>query len=118
MKRSIWLIACLFTLAGASMAQDPAAIDCPADRVCITLDQARQALVDADTVKAQANEILTLKQALIDQKEVTVDIKIELARVMGEKTGADQAVVRLQAQNEFLLKYGRKRCGVFSLCIQ
>lgn len=93
--------------------------DCPLDKVCMTVGQARQALVDSDTVKAQVAEIATLKLALADQKNITADIKIELAKAIGEKTGAEQMVVRLTAIIEFLQKNGRKKCGTFTLiCVQ
>jgi hypothetical protein len=92
--------------------------NCPADKVCLDRDQAAKYLVIEDTLKATEKELMDVKQALLDQKGLTVDVKIELAKVMGEKTGAEQWVVRLTAMVEFLNKNGRKKCGVFSLCIQ
>lgn len=91
---------------------------CPPDKVCLDRDQAAKYLTIEDTLKATEKENLTLKQAVLDKSIEILNVKIDLARVMGEKTGSDQMVVRLQAQNEFLLKNGRKKCGVFSICIQ
>lgn len=93
-------------------------VDCPPDKVCLDRDQAAKYLTIEDTLKATEKENLALKQALIDQKGLTVDVKIELAKVIGEKTGAEQQVVRLTAMVEFLNKNGRKKCGIFSICIQ
>ena len=83
--------------------------DCPADRVCLTRDQAAKYLTMEDTVKAQEAEILALKKAVLDQKEVTVDVKIELARTVGELTAVKQAIVRCDADKEMLIKFGRVR---------
>jgi hypothetical protein len=91
-------------------------VECPPDKVCISLEQARQALLDSDTVKAQASEIAVLKQAVEDHKKLESDLKIDLAKMTGEKTGADQMVVRLTAITDILLKNTKKKCMPLSIC--
>jgi hypothetical protein len=114
--RCLIILAVLMT-AFASYA-DGQTTDCPPDKVCLTQQQAAKYLALEDEKRAIERENLTLKQAVLDQKEVTVDVKIELAKQIGEKTGAQSEAVRLQAIVDFLLKNGRKKCGVFSICIQ
>lgn len=113
----LWLmcIFCTFLFTIAANAQT----ECPVDKVCISPQAARTALENADLVKAQADEIMTLREAVIKQKEVTIDVKIELAKAIGELTGAKQEVIRVQANLEFILLHGRNKCGGFTLlCIQ
>lgn len=83
--------------------------DCPADKVCLTQAQAAKYLTLEDTVKAQEIEILALKKAVLDQKEVTVDAKIALAEKSGENTVLKQQIVGCNADKELLIKYGRVR---------
>lgn len=115
----IFVLVSLVLLIGQAQAQD-----CPPDRVCMTKDQAAHYLTLEDTVKAKDaelvakdGEIATLKVALADQKNITADVKIELAKTVGEKTGAEQALIRRNAEFEFLLKNGRKKCTLFSICL-
>lgn len=90
---------------------------CPQDRVCITVEQARQALIDADTVKAQAVEIKALNDAIDQYKAEIANLRIELAKMTGDKTGAEQMIVRLSAMVDLLLKSTKKKCLPFSVCI-
>jgi predicted Mrr-cat superfamily restriction endonuclease len=91
------------------------AVECPAGKVCISVEQARQALLDADAVKALTAENAVLKQANVDHVKLEADLKIEMARIMGEKTGADQMVVRLTAVVDILLKNVRpKKIGLIN----
>lgn len=83
--------------------------DCPVDRVCLTQAQAAKYLTLEDTVKAQENEILALKKAVLDQREVTVDAKIALAEKTGELIGAKQQIVECSQDKEMLIKFGRVR---------
>lgn len=106
MKRCLFILILFFASALTALSQST---DCPTDRVCITKDQAAKYLTLEDTVKAQENEILALKKAFLDQKEVTVDVKIEFARTVGELTGAKQSLVTCNADKEMLIKYGRVR---------
>jgi hypothetical protein len=88
--------------------------DCPADKVCISPEAARKALADADLVEAQKKEIDVLKQALADQKNVAADVKIELARTMGEKTRLEIEVPRLSALLEVCMKKRGVKVGLFN----
>jgi ribosomal protein L29 len=107
MKRC--LVISILLLAGAYGAAAQTSTDCPPDRVCITTAQARQALLDADAVKAQATEIAVKDQAINDLKAELANLRIELAKSTGEKTGAEQMVVRLTAIVDLLLKSTRKK---------
>lgn len=91
--------------------------DCPPDKVCLTVEQARQALIDSDTVKAQAVEIKALKDARELDKAELQNLRIELAKMTGDKTGAEQMVVRLTAIIDVLLKGQKKKCMPFSVCL-
>ncbi|HLA96622.1 MAG TPA: hypothetical protein VK612_12940 [Pyrinomonadaceae bacterium] len=114
MKKLI-LIAFLAILGSSNYAYGQTA-DCPADRVCLTVDQARQALVDSDTVKAQALEITVLDKTVSDLRDEIGRLRIELAKMTGDKTGAEQMIVRLTAIVDLLLKQTRKKCLPFSVC--
>lgn len=112
----VWLL-----IIGTAITFSQTVTDCPHPSGCVVLsaERARQALVDADTVKAQAAEILTLREAVVKQKEVTVDVKIELARTLGQLTGAQSELISLRAQIAFLMEHGRNKCGGFTLlCVQ
>jgi hypothetical protein len=89
---------------------------CPPDRVCITVEQARQALLDRDTVKAQESQILDLKKAILDEKSITLDVKIELAKTTGQLTGVQGENVTLRALVDVLIKNARpKKNGFINL---
>lgn len=104
------IILCFSIVANAQDAQ------CPSGMVCISPEAAKAAVVAHETVKAQAAEILTLREAVIKQKEITADVKIELAKAIGNLTGSQQEAVSQRAIIEFLLKNGRKRCAPFAIC--
>jgi len=119
MKNLIFTL--IFTLFFVSIANGQTVADCPHPSGCVVLsvEQARQSLEDRVTVKAQADEILTLRESVVKQKEVTVDIKIEYAKTLGELVGAKGELISLRAQLEFVLKNGRNKCGGLTLfCIQ
>jgi len=89
---------------------------CPTDMVCISPEAARKALVDADTVKAQAEQIKVLEQAVKDAQDNTHKMAIEFARVSGENTALRQNDVSNRAIMEVLLKNSRpKRIGLINL---
>jgi len=84
--------------------------------VCISPEAARKALVDADTVKAQAEQIKVLEQAVKDAQDNTHKMAIEFARVSGENTALRQNDVSNRAIMEVLLKNSRpKRIGLINL---
>lgn len=101
-----WTLMAIFLFSLATRAQST---DCPSDKVCLTQAQAAKYLTLEDTVKAQEIEILALKKAVLDQKEVTVDAKIALAEKTGELIGAKQQIVECSQTKELLIKYGRVR---------
>lgn len=113
MKNLIFLLATIFLGALAGYSQD-----CPHPTGCVTISReaAVTALLNADTVKAQEVELKAKDQAINDLKNVIVDLKIELAKMSGDKTGAEQMVVRLTAIIDFMLKNGRvKQNGIINI---
>lgn len=105
---SIFILACVLSA--------NAQTDCPLDKVCLSPEAARAALEAGDKVTALETEVQTLRIAVLDQKGITNDVKIELAKQIGEKTGAQAEAARLSAIVEFLLKNGRKKC--YGICVQ
>jgi hypothetical protein len=101
-----WAFSILILLAGCGVAFGQ---DCPPDKVCLTQAQAAKYLQLEDELTAVKKENLALQQAVLDQKLVTMDAKIELARTVGELTGAKQALVRCDVDKEMLIKFGRVR---------
>ncbi len=94
--------------------------DCPSANGCVTItrEAAVKAVTDAETVKAQAAEILILKQAISDQKDVTEKLKIEYAEAKGENTALKQNAVSDRAIIDLLVKKVGKRCSPLSiLCL-
>lgn len=109
---SILFIAVWFSLTASSVV---AQTECPPDRVCLTVEQARQALIDSDTVKAQSIEIKAKTDAIELYKAEIANLRIELAKMTGDKTGAEQMIVRLTAIVDFMLKNGRtKKYGLIN----
>lgn len=111
--RTIRLASFMVVSLGAFAFSAQAQTDCPADKVCLTQEQAARYLTFEDTVKAQEKEILALKQAVLDQKLVTMDVKIELAKYIGENTVLKQSIVRCDADKEMLIKFGRVKKNGF-----
>lgn len=91
--------------------------ECPVDKVCVSRAVAEKALVDAETVKAQASEIETLKQALNDERALTAKMKIEYATQVGENSALKQNAVSDRAIITELLKYTKKKCMPLSVCL-
>lgn len=102
----VWVFLIVIAGYGAALGQTT---DCPADRVCLTREQAAKYLTLEDEKKALEKENLALRQAILDQKEVTVDVKIALAEKTGELIGAKQQIVECSADKELLIKFGRVR---------
>lgn len=90
--------------------------DCPADKVCISREAAKQALEDSDLVKAQKAEIAVLNQAIDDFRKELNSMRIEFARVSGEATALRQNAVSDRAIIDLLLKNSKKRCAPLSIC--
>jgi hypothetical protein len=113
MKTLITLTAIIFFSAIAGYSQD-----CPHLEGCVTISRtaAVQALKDSDTVKAQTVEIAAKDQAIKDLEKIIVDLKIELAKMSGDKTGAEQMIVRLTAILDIMIKQVRpKKVGFINL---
>lgn len=90
--------------------------ECPAGRVCISPEAARKALQDSDQVEAQKAEIKVKDDAIDALKKELATIRLELAKMSGEKTGAEQMNVRLTAIVDILLKSVRpKKIGLINL---
>jgi hypothetical protein len=105
----------MFFFAGSVSAQ-VAAPQCPTGFVCLTPTQARAGLEAMDKVTALENQVLDLKKAILDEKNVTIDVKIELAKTTGQLTGAQSELISLRAMNELLLKMVRpKKIGLINL---
>ena len=102
MKKVLIIAVLIAGFAFTANAQEP-------EMVSITVQQARQALVDADTVKAQAEQIKTLTEAVNAQKLITADVKIEFARVSGEATALRQNEVANRAILEYAIKNTKKK---------
>jgi hypothetical protein len=99
------LMVCGFTLAAIGQTSS----GCPANFVCISPAAARQALEDGDVRKAQEIQILDLKKAILDEKSITLDVKIELAKTTGQLTGVQGENVTLRALVDMLVKNTRKK---------
>lgn len=94
--------------------------ECQFSSGCVTVSRAvaEKALVDAETVKAQAAEIAALKQALSDEKAVAEKLKLEFAEKSGENTALRQNDVANRAIIELLVKKVGKKCSPLSiLCL-
>jgi phage shock protein A len=81
--------------------------------VCISREAAIKSLQDADTVEAQKKQIAVLDQAILDLKAEIVKAQIELAKVVGEKTGLEKNAIRDAAIIEMLLQNVKKKRNAF-----
>lgn len=113
--RNLCVLAILLLVAVAARSASAQVSECPADKVCLSQQQAAKYLTLEDTTKAQETEILALKQAVLDQKLVTMDAKIALAEKSGENSILKQQLVDVRGDFQYLLAHGRKRCVV--LCV-
>ena len=87
----------------------------PQNCVLITREASIKALEDSDRVKALEAEVIVLKQAVNDQREITTNLKVELGKAMGELTGSQQMNVRQTAIIDVLLKNVRpKKFGIIN----
>lgn len=112
MKRSIFLLLIIFLASFTAYSQT----QCPENLVCISPAAARQALVDSDTVKAQAVELAAKDQAIADLKDALNKMRIEYAEARGELTALKQNAVSDRAIIDLLLKSAKKKCLPFSVC--
>lgn len=112
MKRVVAIAVCMFCFSFAAFGQQA---NCPPQYVCLTADEARRYLTIEDESKAKDSQIAAQKQAIDDLNKLIGDLKIEIAKLTGEKTGAEQMNVRLTAIIDFMLKNGRvKKVGLIN----
>lgn len=114
MKWKLVILSVLFSAAAFSVTAAAQPSQCPPGMVCISPEAARKALENADTVEAQKKEIEVLKQAIADQRNLTADVKIELARTVGEKTRLEIEVPRLSALLEVCMKKRKVSVGLLN----
>lgn len=119
LKTSVIIILAALAFTVSTYAQDTASVkptgtlQCPEGYVCITIEQAKQALIDSETVKNQAAQIAAQETRIAGCKDEIATLRVELAKLTGEKTGSDQMVVRLTAIIDFMMKNGRtKKYGI------
>lgn len=117
MRRNILFLISFLVMGACNYAYAQTVTDCPHSSGCVVIsgDAARSALQAGDQVVALEAEIKTLKEAVLAQRETTVDVKIELAKAIGAKTAVEQEVIRQAAYIELLMKYGRiKKFGIIN----
>jgi hypothetical protein len=115
MKKLILLLA--LVICGTLTANSQTVIDCPHPDGCVVISRgaAIKNLETDDKAKALEAENIVLKQAAADFRDETRKMQIELAKVTGEKTGAEQMNVRLTAIVDILLKHVKpKKIGIIN----
>jgi len=109
--RKIFILSILLFSASVTYSQE-----CPPEKVCLSPDAAQAAVVAHQTVKAQAEQIKALEQAVKDAQDNTQKMAIEFARASGELTALKQNAISDRAIMEVLLKNSRpKRIGLINL---
>jgi len=91
--------------------------DCPPDKVCITREAAVKALADADKVIALEKESKAKDDAIAGLRGELNKMRIEFAEKSGENSALKQNAVSDRAIITELLKYTKKQCKPFSICI-
>ena len=103
----------------AIMANAQSANDCPtmpSGYACVSVDSIRNALADAEKVKALEAEINTLKDAVLKQREAAVDVRVELAKTIGQLTATQAEIIACRSVNEVLIRQTRnKRVGFINI---
>ncbi|MBX3288435.1 MAG: hypothetical protein KF855_03725 [Acidobacteria bacterium] len=107
---AIGILTILVSLSQTVMCQsEQLSIECPSGYVCITREAAISVLEKADKADALEKEALVKDQAIADLKQLLADIKIDLARMSGEKTQLEADKVRWTAVIDLLLKNARPK---------
>lgn len=104
MKKLFALSIIFFALAITAMSQE-----CPVGRICLTPEQARIALENADKVKVLEAYVKTLETAQNDYKAEIAKIRIEYAEKVGENTILKQNEVANRALITVLLQNVKKK---------
>jgi len=86
MKRLIFLLLIIFLASFTAFSQT----QCPENLVCITPAAARQALVDSDTVKAQAVELAAKDQAAANAAAVSLERQAQSVGAAGRENTRQQ----------------------------
>jgi len=109
--RKLFAVSIVFLALGiTAMSQE-----CPVGRICLTPEQARIALENADKVKALEAYVKTLEQAQIDYKAEISKVRIEYAEKVGENTALKQNDVSNRAIITVLLQSVRpKKFGLIN----
>lgn len=111
MKLRTWIfIFALFVIfAVNSSAQTP-------ETVTISREAAVKCLENADKLAAIEAESAAKDKAIADLKAISADLKIELAKISGEKTQLEATLVRYNALIDILIKNARpKKVGLINL---
>jgi len=110
MKKLFALSIIFFALAITAMSQE-----CPVGRICLTPEQARIALENADKVKVLEAYVKTLETAQNDYKAEISKVRIEYAEKVGENTALKQNDVSNRAIITVLLQSVRpKKFGLIN----
>lgn len=115
MKLRTWLhiFASLVLFVGVSHAQTP---EPTPTTVTISREAAVKCLENADKLAAIEAESAAKDKAIADLKAIIADIKIELAKLSGEKTQLETTLVRYNALIDILIKNARpKKVGLINL---
>lgn len=108
----------IITFLGCVCAIDTSAQDvCPPTLVCITREAAVKALADADKVIALETESKAKDDAIAGLRGELNKMRIEFAEKSGENSALKQNAVSDRAIITELLKYTKKQCKPFSLCL-
>lgn len=114
MKLRTWLHIFVVSVAfaGVSHAQTPEPT--PAT-VTISREAAVKCLENADKLAATEAESAAKDKAIADLKAIAADLKIELAKLSGEKTQLEATLVRYNALIDILIKSARpKKIGLIN----
>lgn len=72
-------------------------------------------------VKAEQQNVLDVKNTAAkneaDLRKENIDLLVKVGTLTGQQIANESEIVRLTAQNEFLIKMVRKKCLPFSVCL-
>lgn len=109
-----WLLVTIALFAFAPLASGQST-ECPANMVCISPEAARKALETSDALEAE-KKLTAAKDAAINDLKNEIDrMRIEVARLMGEKSQMEQDRVRQNAIMDILIRNSRaKKIGLIN----
>lgn len=115
MKLRTWLhiFVALAAFAVTSAAQTP---EPTPTTITISREAAVKCLENADKLAAIEAESAAKDKAIADLKAISADLKIEIAKLSGEKTQLEATLVRYNALIDILIKNARpKKIGLINL---